>query len=726
MSFINQIFLFATAAAVLPVLYHLVRRMKARTVPFSSLMFLKATPKELIKKRRLRDRLLMAARCAIFLLLALVFARPYLPAERLPFVAGEESESTVILVDRSFSMQHGGAFERALDAVREQLDAAGAGDEIAVVAFDESPRLLAPLEADLTVHRGAIDALSPSHRTTDYFPALQRAQDLLKDARHDRRAVVLISDFQATGWTGALDNWKLGPGIAFVPVAVGAREPANGYVEAVQVSARRSGERYVMRYDARIGMTGEVRRREASFVVGSAEVERRVLSARASAPVSFQHVPERNGFLQGRLALDQDEMPIDDSYYFTEEVAAEPGLLIVDSGTPAARRDAFYLRSAFELGEASRYRVEAADRLAESQLQRHDVVFFANRAATQPGERQALRRYVEDGGTLIISMGEAATASATTAILQELEVGRVSTIVDARDDYGYQAIVGEVDVRHPIFAPFGANGSLLQPKFRRYARLEPSNGTNVIGRFDSGDPFVAERALGRGLVLFYASTFNTSWTDMPLDEMYVPFVYQLAGYGTGRRDAHHVFTVGEPVAFVGEPGNAWEIRAPRDRIYRVTVEDDGRGHFRETDVPGHYTAVSGPRTRMFSVNVDPRESDLTARDPEEVYAAVVAPTESEPRTPEQAAAAILADDEQKQKLWRLLLLVVIGLFAVETYFAHRRAHGGEKRGVDERRPDGGAKRDVEARHPDGGGKRDVAGRRAHGGGRREEGVFKIG
>ncbi len=683
MSFINSIFLFATAAALLPVLYHLVRRMKARTVPFSSLMFLKATPKELIKKRRLRDRLLMAARSAIFLLLALVFARPYFPAERLPFVAREEAASTVILLDRSFSMRHAGTFERARDAVRERLDAADPGDEFAVVAFDDAPQLLAPLETDLAAHRGALDALAPGFRTTDYFPALQRAQDLLQDARHARRVVVMVSDFQAAGWTGALDNWKLEPGISFEPVAVGADGAANGYVDAFEVSGRRSGGRYAVRYDARVALAGDAAARRpaggsaagrvAAFVVGGAEVDRQVLPERASVPISFQHVRERDGFYQGMLALDEDELPVDDRYYFTERVAAEPGLLIVDGAAPNTTRDAFYLRSAFSLGEASRYRVEAANRLTEAMLRTHDVVFLANRTLASSGERAALRRYVEDGGTLVVSPGDATDASALTRLLQEFGVGRIIQIVDAREEHGYEAIIGEVDVRHPIFVPFGGGGAILQPKFRRYAQLDPSSGTNVIGRFDSGAPFLAERTVERGLVLFYASTFNTRWTDLPLDEMYVPFVYQLAGYGVRHRDSRHVFTIGEPVEMAGEAAESWEIRAPGDRVHRVRIDDEGRGLFRETDVPGHYEAVMGRQTRMFSVNVDPRESDLTARDPDEVYAAVVAPAEDEPRTPEQAAAAVLADDERKQKLWKLLLMGVIVLFGVETYLANRRS-----------------------------------------------------
>ena len=672
--------------------------MKARTVPFSSLMFLKATPKELIKKRRLRDRLLMAARCAIFLLLALVFARPYLPAERIPFVARDEAESTVILVDRSFSMRHADTFERALDAVRSRLDAAGADDEVALVVFDDAPQVVAPLETDLAVHRGSLESLVPGFRTTDYFPALQRAGDLLQDARQDRRVVVLISDFQSAGWTGSLDNWKLEPGISFEPVAVGAAETSNGYVEAFQVSQRRSSGRQSIRYDARIAVSTAVaggsmtertaeetemaagraesiaaggRGREAALVIAGAEVDRRMLPMRASAPFSFQHVPERDGFYQGMLSLDADELPVDDRYYFTEEVTAEPALLIVDAGAGSAARDAFYLRSAFDLGEVSRYSVASGDQITDAALRNYNVVFIADRTASQT-ERAVLRRYAERGGTLVVSPGDATDAAALSALSQELGLGRISQVVNTREELGYEAIVGDVDVRHPIFAPFGGSGAILQPKFRRYARLEPSSGTNVVGRFDSGDPFLAERPVGRGLVLFYASTFNTSWTDMPLDEMFVPFVYQLAGYGTRHSDVRHVFTVGESVEISGDPGETWEIRAPGDRVHRVMIDEQGRGIFRETEVPGHYAAAAGMRTKMFSVNVDPRESNLAGRDPDEIYAAVVAPPNDEPRTPEQAAAAVLVDDERKQKLWKVLLLGVILLFGVETYFANRR------------------------------------------------------
>ncbi|MEX1055388.1 MAG: VWA domain-containing protein, partial [Rhodothermales bacterium] len=454
MSFINSIFLFATAAAALPVLYHLVRRMKARKVPFSSLMFLRATPKELIRRRRLRDRLLMAARAALFGLLALAFARPYLPAEDIPFLSARESESVVILLDRSMSMRYAGAFERALEAARERIDAAAPGDELAVVSFADAADLRAPLGSDPAVRRAALSSIEPSFRTTDYYPALQRAQDVLREARHSRRVVVLISDFQDTGWSGTLENWKLDPGLVFEPVPVGSGAVNNAFVEDFQLSGRRSGGRYTLRYDARIASPGEGRSRSAALIVEGRESERRPIPSRSEVPLTFQHNAPREGPFQGSLEMEPDGLPEDDRYFFTARAETPPNILVLDTPSGAGLRDAFYLRNAFDLGEMSRFRFAAAERATSGTLDGNDVVFLANRVASGAGELSSLRSFVERGGTLILSPGDAASLSGLSRLLDEFGLGEIDHVVDARDEQGYEAIIGEVDMRHPIFAPF--------------------------------------------------------------------------------------------------------------------------------------------------------------------------------------------------------------------------------------------------------------------------------
>ena len=679
MSFINTIFLFATAAAVLPILYHLVRRMRAKTVPFPSLMFLKATPKKLVRRRRLKDLLLMAVRSLLVLLLAFAFARPFLPAEQIPFVAARESESVVVLIDRSFSMRYDDAFDRAVEATRARVDAGGADDEFALMAFDEEVQLLSSLDADPAVHRGALRTLESGFRTTDFFPALQRAEDLLQEAQHDRRVVVMVSDFQEAGWTGALENWHLPSGVVFETVDVGAGDVANAYVDAFQLSSERVDGAEILRSDARVAAVGAAadQAHTAVLTVDGRTIDRQTLPGRDSAPLSFQYEAPREGFYQGHLELDGDALAVDDRYYFTDRVDGLPGILVVDGPAAATRRDAFYLQNAFDVGEAARFRFTRADGVSAGALAQHAIVFWANRAAASASDEAALRRFVEDGGTLVVSAGDQADPAALNGLLDAFGVGRVEAIVAARDELGYEAIIGEVDMRHPIFQPFAGSGAgaILRPTFRRFARLTPSEEATVIGRFDSGDVFLAERSMGSGRVLFYASTFNTSWTDLPLDEMYVPFLYQLAAYGTESGDEQRTVRVGEAVALSGSPSETVEVRDPDGRLFPVTLDAQGEGFFRETNVPGHYAAAGGDATRLFSVNVDPRESDLQARDVEEVYAAVVAPPEDTPTTPEEATAAAVEGEERQQKLWRIVLLVVIALFAAETYLAHRGTRG---------------------------------------------------
>ncbi|HEX7070492.1 MAG TPA: hypothetical protein VF190_06790, partial [Rhodothermales bacterium] len=370
------------------------------------------------------------------------------------------------------------------------------------------------------------------------------------------------------------------------------------------------------------------------------------------------------GYYQGTLTLSADGLPDDNRFYFTHRSDAPPALLVSDAPAPGGRSDAFYLRTAFDVGPASRFRFTRAPRASRAELRNASVAFVS--AAADP---DALLQFVESGGTLILSPSESNAADFARSV-EGLGAGRAGDVVDVRADEGYEAIIGEVDLRHPVFAPFSGTGSLLRPRFRRYVAFEPAEGTTVLGRFDTGDPFLAERRIGTGRLLVYTSTWNTGWTDLPLDEMYVPFVYQLAQYGSQRSQDGLLFTVGDVVALRGDPGSRWEVRTPEGQVHRVTLDDEGRGAFRETRVPGHYAAASGATTRLFSVNVDPRESNLAARDAEEVYAAVTAPASDAPDAP-NAAAATPEEDESRQKLWRLLLLAAIALFVWESWFANR-------------------------------------------------------
>src|SRR5437763_6049108 len=122
-------FLAAGAAVAVPVLIHLLLRARARRVEIGSVRFLKLALRESTRRRKLRRWLLLALRAAAVLLLALLFARPYLSAG----AEGRDRE-VVLLIDQSASMaavQSGQTlFARALDAADGVL--AGLPEQTAV------------------------------------------------------------------------------------------------------------------------------------------------------------------------------------------------------------------------------------------------------------------------------------------------------------------------------------------------------------------------------------------------------------------------------------------------------------------------------------------------------------------------------------------------------------------------------------------------------------------
>src|SRR5260370_31293016 len=105
-------FLAGLAAVGLPIWIHLLKRHKTDPTPFPSLMFFEQREQSSVKHRRLEYLLLWALRMAMIILLALLFANPYI---RRAIPVSEGKKLTVVAVDHSFSMRATGRLATAKD-----------------------------------------------------------------------------------------------------------------------------------------------------------------------------------------------------------------------------------------------------------------------------------------------------------------------------------------------------------------------------------------------------------------------------------------------------------------------------------------------------------------------------------------------------------------------------------------------------------------------------------
>ena len=136
MRFLAPLYLVGVVLVALPILLHLFRRDVKPRVPFTAVRLLRGVRVDRSRNRRLRDKILLAARVAALLLLATAFARPYRAGST------RDTPLTIVAVDRSFSMGAPGTFERALAIARSEIDRA-ARTRVAVIAFDDRAEVLA-------------------------------------------------------------------------------------------------------------------------------------------------------------------------------------------------------------------------------------------------------------------------------------------------------------------------------------------------------------------------------------------------------------------------------------------------------------------------------------------------------------------------------------------------------------------------------------------------------
>ena len=241
-------------------------------------------------------------------------------------------------------------------------------------------------------------------------------------------------------------------------------------------------------------------------------------------------------------------------------------------------------------------------------------------------------------------------------------------------------MLGEIAFDHPLFAPLaGAQfNDFTKIHFWKYRRIKPEalGAARVLARFENGDPAVVEKALGKGRLVVLTSGWNPADSQLARSSKFVPLMAGLLEVWNPRPfdAANHM--VGDRVPLPAGEATRWQgpvVHKPDGTIVRLAR---GSTTFSETDQPGVYTdRPARPAARSFAVNLDPLESKTSPLHVEtlEQFGCRLA-NQSQPGSwldREQLRQMQNAELEDRQKLWRWLILAAIGVLIVETWLAGR-------------------------------------------------------
>src|SRR5262249_44020598 len=200
MSSLQPMLLAALPLVALPIIIHLINQRRYQTVRWAAMMFLLAANRMSRGYARIRQWLIMAMRMAAIAGLIFAISRP-LAGGWLGLAGGGRADATIVLVDRSPSMQQtgggggGSQLETGLAQLSRTLATLGSARWVLIDSTTNRPR-----ELDAIDELSRVPSTGPSSASADIAGILQTARDYIKANKVGRTEVWICSDDRANDW----------------------------------------------------------------------------------------------------------------------------------------------------------------------------------------------------------------------------------------------------------------------------------------------------------------------------------------------------------------------------------------------------------------------------------------------------------------------------------------------------------------------------------------------
>ena len=671
MGFLAPWFLAGLAAVGIPVWVHLLKRHKTDPKLFPSLMFFEQREQSSVKHRKLDYLLLFALRAAMLILLALLFANPFI---RRSIGASDGKKITVVAVDRSFSMRAGSRLQQAKDEALKVLGGLKPGDQAQVIALAGNVQALTQVVNDPAQLRAAVVAIQPSDSRAS-FGELARYLRTLADSQKLPLDVHLASDLQKSAMPPGFADLRVNPGTTLFFHPVG--DPAPNWAVENVVAPRRVYDPKRVKLQATVASYGILDSKAApvkktvTLVLNGRTLQTKTVDVPANGrgQVEFLGLDAPYGFSKGEVKIDGgDALPGDDRYLFSVERADPRKVLFVDDGRHP--RAELYFRDALDSAGDGAFTLESQrpESAAAATLSVYPFIVLNDLGNVPPALDSALQNYVRNGGSVLVALGPAAAVLPRVPILDE---AIQTTDYAGREGDRFLSVI-DVDTGHPALRSVDRFTGV---KFYQTIRVNPTK-SKVLAKMNDQTPLVMERSIGEGKVIAFASTFDNVSNDLPIHASWVPFVTQTAMYlGGGGAEQPVNLPVDSYVelratdsANKGGSGAAAEV-LDADGKRMLSLEESVKATNFQLDREGYFEIkTAAGRRSLIAAHADRRESDL-AQIPKETLDLWKGTGSVEPQG--GPGAGQLSENEKPFPLWPYILLLLLGVAVAESLVADR-------------------------------------------------------
>lgn len=529
MTFLNPGLLWGLLALAVPIIIHFFNLQRPRQILFSNVAFVKEVKKSVVRRLRFKKWLLLLTRLLAIACIVLAFAQPVQLNESGSLQKG--GRSVAIVIDDSYSMQagneRGAYFQQAKSLARDIVNAYGKQHEFLITTTSDLQ-----LNANFgTSDEGleSVKSLSINQRIAPQSEILSFRKDIFNRSQKPLQELYFLSDFQLSTVLNDTSRVALSDSaqrINYIPLATRAQR--NVYVKELTIISQiiqpgepvqltltlaNDGEEAAKELGVRVNLEGKV-----------VAIANESLEAGATAQINLSFTPSSQGWLSGFVSIDDYPVEFDNNRYFSLYVPQAEKVLLVE-GTGSSSNLSLLYKDLFPQFESE---IIPERRLASKELDAYRTVILAGLSDISGGLGERIRRFMEEGGSLMFFPGENMNLERINAFFTLIGAGTFDKL--SIQDPAVKA--NRVELSHPIFkgvfASGNGNGKFDAPNVFRYYPFNPNNTAvqNVIMRLENDSPFLIETKAEKGLMYTFTTLPKNSWTDFQIKSSFVPIIFR--------------------------------------------------------------------------------------------------------------------------------------------------------------------------------------------------------
>ena len=675
MTFVNASFLWALLAISVPIIIHLFNYRKYKKVYFSNVRFLKDLQQESKSKSRLKEILVLLARCLAIACLVFAFSQPVLiDNNRQKNTKGVKHVG--VYIDNSFSMQNtskqGILIELAKKKAKEIVMAFGNSDKFQILTNDFEGRHQRLYSRDEALE--LIQEIKISSAVKAFSKVQTRQREFLNQSPGVVKRIYSISDLQQSSFD--VQNLKNDTSIYQAILPLSSNLTNNVYLDTCWFETPLQQKGFIQKLHAVVKNKGtyDLEAGSAKLYINQTQVGLASFSVAANSEqeLKFTFECKESGFNFGSIKLEDYPITFDDELFFAFNSRLNISVYLVN-GSDLSIDNGF--EALFKKDSLFHYKTTAETTINYAEFRTTDVIILNQLKELSSGLVSELIKFSNQGGAVILIPSTNVNTSNYNAALLALKLPLITETDTVMQEVGQLNM--ESDFYSGVFEKMDDRLNLPKINYHYRLRVGGTMDFETVLKFQNNDDFIGQSKLNNCKLYLLTAPLESGAGNFNKHALFVPTIYKMCFKSISAQPLYYpvyenvLIQLKNDINKQEEPPHIKQASTDVDIIPQSKLLNNGLNLYTQSQIkqPGFYTVNRGEEKLLpLAFNYSRVESDLSCYSIDELKE-----TLAKNQVTTMDVLSVLDENFSEQilrgaagkELWKLFIILALVFIVVE-------------------------------------------------------------